>query len=95
MYSKRRRVVFACGTEFQVFVAYILARTEYAGAESVLLLHSNHRTAHILANARASATWSKVVSVSEAGSEFDICAEADGFDTALIFFSWGFPALNR
>lgn len=95
MYSKRRRVVFACGTEFQVFVAYILARTEYADAESILLLHSNHRTAHILANARASATWSKVISVSEAGSEFDICAEADGFDTVLIFFSWGFPALNR
>lgn len=94
--QKPRRLVFACGTEFQVLVAYVMSRTQYVDCESVLLfLENNHRTNHLIERARASDAWSDVVSVSDNGDEFDIEFGSDSCDTTLVFFSWGFPVFNR
>jgi hypothetical protein len=91
------RWVFACGTEFHLFVAYVLRCMAPPTCHCTLVLHLNHRTAAFAEGAEQAGVWDKVVIAQEGHEAPDqalLSLEA-GEKARFFYFSWGFPALTR
>jgi hypothetical protein len=90
-------VLFACGTEYHVLMAFILATTTYAESPKILLLYATNRTLPYLERARALGIWDDVVLIEP---DAPLSAYEPLFTdllqraVALHTFTWGFPHFN-
>lgn len=90
-------VLFACGTEYHVLMAFMLATTTYAESPKILLLYATNRTLPYLERARASGIWDEVILIEpDAPATAYEASWADLLTRASVLhmFTWGFPHFN-
>lgn len=89
--------VFACGTEFHLFVAYLLCSMAPSGCHRTLLVQVNPRLAAFVDGAEQAGVWDRVVIAQNEHEELDLAmfAIAAGEKARFFYFSWGYPALTK
>lgn len=90
-------ILFACGTEYHVLMAFILATTTYAESPKILLLYATNRTLPYLERARASGIWDEVILIepdAPATAYEALWADLLTRASVLHMFTWGFPHFN-
>ncbi|WP_299029852.1 hypothetical protein [uncultured Thermanaerothrix sp.] len=90
-------VLFACGTEYHLLMASILATTTYAKSPKILLLYATNRTRPYLERARASGIWDEVILIepeAPAATYEPLWSDLLIRASALHTFTWGFPHFN-
>jgi hypothetical protein len=88
-------ICFACGTEFQLLISYMLARTIYKKRKKVILIYKNERVINYLDAIKSSDAWDeKVIFDPTNGKKNDVFQQwIDKIET-LHFFTFGFPEFN-
>ena len=91
------RWIFACGTEFHLFVAYVLRCMAPPACHCTLVLQVNPRTAAFAEGAAQAGVWNRVV-IAQDGHEapdLTLLSFEAGESARFFYFSWGFPALTK
>lgn len=95
---EKKTICFACGTEYQLLIAFILSTTVYANNPKLLLLCKDPRLSRYYQPVQDIHLWDDVIIIDPTipVSELDAqCAEiAPGLDI-LHLFTWGLLPFNR
>jgi hypothetical protein len=93
----RKKILFACGTEFHLLISYLLATTYYANDEVTVLLYPDPRLDRYRSRAVSLRNWKVQLLEGVIGSGLEnskVNAISDEFDV-LHFFSFGYPFFNK
>jgi GT2 family glycosyltransferase len=96
--KRKDNIIFVCGTEYQLLIAFILSTTTYRSAEKTLVLSNNNRVSYAYNGAVNTSIWRKVIlvddsSISDPSSVRAI--QAANRSDILHFFSFGFRLYNH
>ncbi len=95
--KKENSVIFLCGTEYQLLMAFILSVTTYRELNKTLVLSDNHRVSYAYAGALGSCVWDEVILADDANvnSENSLRAISAAINSDIVhFFSFGFKLHN-
>ena len=86
--KKENSVIFLCGTEYQLLMAFILSVTTYKELNKMLVLSDNHRVSYAYAGALGSCVWDEVILADDANvnSENSLKAISAAINSDIVHF---------